>query len=467
MSSRPYKTALVWLRRDLRVHDHRPLALATEQADRVYVVFVYDKLILDALPEKRDKRLQFIHSSLDEVDAELAEHGGRLLTAYGDPVELVPKFCAEWDVDAIYFGHDDEPYALARDHQVADVLSNAGVEVRSLKDHVVFERHEVLSQIGEPLKVYTPYSRAWMARLVPPDIENAIPDLAKVSLPNESGLARLGNHELAEIGFQRTSLWLEPGAKAGRARLTWFEAKIAAYNDARNFPDTDATSGLSVHLRFGTVSIRECVRAALAQSDGGKSQWLKELIWREFYHMILANFPQVVTKAFRPEYQAIDWPGTDEEFEKWCAGQTGYPIVDAAMRCLNETGWMHNRLRMVVAMFLTKDLLVDWRRGEAYFAEKLLDFELASNNGGWQWSASTGCDSQPYFRIFNPLIQSRKFLGDGAFIRKWVPELAECTDDAIHWPHDPDGLFQPNYAAPLVDHHAQKEKVMSLFKRES
>ncbi len=269
---------------------------------------------------------------------------------------------------------------------------------------------------------------------------------------------------LSSIGFHPSPLAIEPGEDAARKALTEFRSQIDRYFETRDFPALDGTSGLSPHLRFGTISIREAFRFAIANSSEGAAKWRDELIWREFYQQILWNHPYVVGSSFRPQYRDIEWPGSDTDFEAWCTGRTGYPLVDAAMRCFNATGLMHNRLRMVVASFLVKDLLIDWRRGEKYFADRLLDFDLASNNGGWQWAASTGCDAQPYFRIFNPVSQSRKFDSEGEFIRSWVPELAHLDAKSIHWPHQ--GLFGvPGYPAPIVNHDEQRAKALQLFKR--
>jgi deoxyribodipyrimidine photo-lyase len=382
----------------------------------------------------------------------------------------VPRLAKSFGASCVFCSHDDDPYALERDRRVAARLKAEGAGFESVKDHVVFERQEVVSQAGTPFTVFTPYGKAWLARLRPEDVAEARPDDARFALASslEAAGLRCGNLALEEIGFVPSPTWLEPGAAAGRKRLRDFLPKLGDYPRARDMFGGEGTSGISAHLRFGTVSVRECVRAVWPDNGPGAAKWRAELVWREFYHAILANFPHVVGDAFREEYRGLDWPGTAEHFEAWRQGQTGYPVVDAAMRCLRATGWMHNRLRMVAAMFLTKDLLVDWRLGEAEFARWLLDFDLANNNGGWQWSASTGVDAQPYFRIFNPVLQSRKFDPGGGFIRRWCPEIAHLDDERIHWPHDagqPSLGLDGGYPAPVVDHSLQRRRAIEFLSR--
>lgn len=429
------------------------------------VVFVYDRPILDALKDKADKRLTFIQESLSEIDAELRRLGSRLVTLHGDPVELIPRLADQLRAEAVYANHDDDPYALKRDSDVSRLLEGQGRQLKTFKDCVVFERREVLNQSGGPFRVFTPYSRAWKGLLTPLDFSDESPNLAALASVETIPTEAAGPKSYEELGFQRADLWLQPGSKAAQARLGEFLGGIDSYKEARDFPSLEATSGLSVHLRHGTISIRECVRAAVSQGSPGAQKWLDELIWREFYHMILVLFPHVIVEPFQPQYRTLEWPGREEHLEAWKKGQTGYPIVDAAMRCLNKTGWMHNRLRMIAASFLTKDLLVDWRMGEAWFAEKLLDFDLASNNGGWQWSASMGVDAQPWFRIFNPKLQSMKFDPDGVFIRQWVPELRELNAKDIHAPWESVGMFGPDgYPEPIVIHHVQKDLALQLLR---
>lgn len=451
-------SSLVWIRRDLRLTDHAALAEATAKSDRVAVVFVFDRNILDELQDLDDRRLTFIHQSLREVDERLQAQGSRLIVLDGDPVDLIPALVRRLGVDQLLFNGDVEPYALIRDNEIRRRVPQAVVR----KDHVVFARREVVSQAGEPFKVYTPYSKAWKTRLTEADwAEKSVTEGRYWSEADLSAKLTgweapfwLGLPDLTDLGFVESDLWLEAGESGAQGRLEWFRSRMKDYADQRDLYGVEGTSGLSVHLRHGTISVRECVRAALSGPGKGAEKWLNELIWREFYQMILSEFPHVVSGCFKPEFDALEWPGDPAWFEAWAEGRTGYPIVDAAMRCFNATGWMHNRLRMVVAMFLTKDLLLDWRLGEAYFARYLLDFDLASNSGGWQWSASVGVDAQPYFRIFNPILQSRKFDPEGAFIKRWVPELRDAADP--HWP----GL---EYLPPIVDHAIQKDRAVKLL----
>ena len=453
--------ALCWIRRDLRLHDHAALSAATAHHQRVAVVFVFDALILNALEDRDDKRVTFIYESLAEIDAALRARGSRLIVLHGDPVELIPRLAQELRVDAVYANHDDEPYAIARDQSVARTLQSQSQKLNTFKDHVIFERQEVTTQSGGDFRVYTPYMRAWRARLRPADVaERSVDDKSFwLNLP-ESAPALA---PLSVYGFQSSELWLKPGASGGKERLDAFTQDLPHYGQRRDFPAISGTSGLSVHLRFGTISIREAVRHAQRHDSAGSTKWLNELIWRDFYQMIMSRFPRAMTTSFKPEYRDLVWPGPTEHLEAWKEGQTGYPIVDAAMRELRQTGWMHNRLRMIVASFLTKDLLVSWQDGEAHFARYLLDFDLASNNGGWQWAASTGVDAQPYFRIFNPVSQSLKFDPEGTYIRRWVPEIAYLDAKDIHAPWQL-GLMNPaNYPAPIVDHATQRALALELL----
>ena len=487
-SSPQARTALVWLRRDLRLHDHAALHAALQSAQQVVLVFVFDTGILDPLP-RCDRRVEFIRESLVEIDAVLramAPHAG-LICRHGNPLVEIPALALAVGAGVVVAAHDDEPQALARDAAVAQTLKAAGVHWHSVKDQVVFERREVLTQTGKPYGVFTPYLRAWLARVEAADgadvAERSTAGLARKLAAVDATLA-CGVPSLRSMGFETSNLrqlGITPGSSGAQALLTDFLPRMGAYEERRNFPSVKGPSYLGVHLRFGTVSIRELVRAALpAQRSGdpGARVWLAELVWREFYVQILANFPHVATRAFKPDYDEIQWDGDElaqQRFAAWCAGRTGYPLVDAAMLQLNQSGYMHNRLRMVAGSFLVKHLGLDWRWGERYFAQQLNDFDLASNNGGWQWVASSGCDAQPYFRIFNPMAQSEKFDAQGAFIRRYLPALAQLHGKSIHAPwlarplelaaagvvlgEGPDAT----YPLPIVDHAQARSKTLLRY----
>jgi deoxyribodipyrimidine photo-lyase len=480
--------ALVWLRRDLRTHDHAALYQALRAARRVYCVFVFDRDILDPLP-RADRRVEFIRDSLAEVDANLramalahGHSGAGLVVRTGWPRDEIPALARHLGVQAVFASHDDEPAALARDSEVRGHLANAGVALHTCKDHVIFERSEVLSAAGTPYGVFTPYKNAWLKALTPFHLKAyPVEKHAAALAPLPAGVTA-GVPSLAEIGFEKTnlhSLKLPSGESGGQALLQDFldEGRIDSYHEARDFPAVKGPSYLSMHLRFGTLSIRSLAREAYQRMQGGSrgaEVWLSELIWRDFYHQVLHHHPRVVSHSFKPEYDRIHWEsGKNAEslFKAWCEGRTGYPLVDAAMHQINQTGYMHNRLRMVVASFLTKDLGLDWRRGEAYFALHLNDFDLAANNGGWQWASSSGCDAQPYFRIFNPVSQSEKFDAQGKFIRRYLPQLAGLSDAAIHapWAAKPLELAAAgvelgrNYPKPIVDHALARERTLQRY----
>ncbi len=459
--------ALVWFRRDLRDYDHAALVAALSQARTVYCAFVFDSTILDALPSRCDRRVQFIHESLVELDNALRARGGGLIVRHGAAGELIPQLAGQLGVTAVFANRDYEPYAKLRDAMVAKTLQAAGIAFRLCKDQVIFDGDEVLTQGGKPFSVFTHYKNAWLKRLTAADHAPRTGTAGRLV-----GLALAGVPALPEIGFAKTDLAtldIHPGMSGGDSLWKKFRAgSIKRYRELRDFPAANASSCLSVHLRFGTVSIRRLVRAALElQAD----TWLNELIWRDFYFMILDRFPHVAEGAFKPEFDAIRWDDWPAGFAAWCTGQTGYPLVDAAMRQLNHCGWMHNRLRMVVASFLTKDLGLDWRLGEKYFAGQLIDFDLAANNGGWQWAASTGCDAQPYFRIFNPVTQSEKFDPDGKFIRQYLPELASLTSRNIHAPWRMGPLEQQasgvivgrDYPYPIIDHAQARVDTLARY----
>lgn len=468
------KRALCWIRRDLRLEDHTALWYATEHAEEVSVVFVFDSKILEKLEDRDDRRVVFIHRSLTEIDQKLRKQGSALIVVHGDPLEEIPRIAKELGCDGVVTARDYEPYAVRRDFEASKKLTAAGAELVTVKDSVVMEKGEVLSLTGTSFRVFSPYARAWRkAMRAGVDAAEYSPKLDKLMSKHVLEPV-LKTYSLEEIGFKDSTLWLEAGEDAAKERLEAFIPKVDAYAEDRNLPAKEGTSGLSVHLRFGTISVRELVRRALERGSDGADKWLSEVIWRDFYQDILANNPRVTQTTFDPTFKDIEYPGTDEHFEAWCHGQTGYPLIDAAMRCFNATGWMHNRLRMVVASFLTKDLLVDYKKGEAYFARYLLDFDLASNNGGWQWAASTGCDPQPYFRIFNPTLQSEKFDPEGEFIKKWIPELAKLPKRAVH---APSRLTEnelriagvelgKNYPAPIVQHDEMRPKAIELLAAE-
>lgn len=471
-------TSLVWFRRDLRLHDQAALAHALAHHARVWAVFVFDPALLDPLPAA-DRRVEFIWHSLRALDSALQAQGGGLTVCRGNPRHEIPTLAERLGVEAVYANHDEEPAARDRDAAVARSLAAQGRRLQTFKDQVIFERHEVLTGAGTPFSVFTPYKKAWLKQLTPADVApHPAPAEGRSGCwmppPDRMTLPSLG-----ALGFEPTnvlSLGIEPGEAGGMRAFDAFAARMSQYAERRDFPALKGPSYLSVHLRFGTVSIRSLVREAHARmlrGDHGAEVWLSELIWREFYFQILFHHPHVVDGAFKPAYDRITWetgPGADAAFEAWCAGQTGFPLVDAAMAQINSTGYMHNRLRMVVASFLVKDLGIDWRRGEAYFARHLIDFDLAANNGGWQWAASTGCDAQPYFRIFNPLSQSQKFDPEGKFIKRYVPVLTPLSGRGLHAPAaDPLGTqaagvtLGQDYPWPMVDHEAARQRTLARY----
>ncbi len=469
----PRSSALVWFRRDLRTEDHAALYAALKSHPQVHCVFVFDTAILDALPTRCDRRVEFIWESVRELQEALRAAGGGLRVLHGDAAASIPKLAAELGVSAVYANRDYEPRAIERDARVAATLAEAGIAFHTRKDQVIFETGEVLTKTGTPFSVFTPYKNAWLARL---DAFFVKPyPVAKYA----AHLARApgaGMPALEELGFARTNLAglsIPTGASGASALLRDFVPRMPDYGARRDFPSLKGPSYLSVHLRFGTVSIRALVALAWQANSTGAATWLSELAWRDFYFMILSHHPRVVESAYRPEYDAIAWSERDDLFAAWCAARTGYPLVDAAMRQLNQTGYMHNRLRMVVASFLTKDLGIDYRRGERYFAGQLNDFDLAANNGGWQWAASTGCDAQPYFRIFNPVTQSERFDAEGRFIRRYLPELARVPGKYIHAPWKMDAQRQTeagcvigrDYPAPVVDHAAARKETLERYGR--
>ena len=465
-----YDVSLVWFRRDLRFFDHAALYAALKQSRLVHCVFVFDREILDGLPRRDDRRVEFIWHSVLELQQELGRHGGSLMVLHGQAREEVPALAARLKADAVFANCDYEPAANARDAAVDAALALEGIRFLTFKDQVIFEKSEILTQAARPFSVFTPYKNAWLKRLDGFFLQSyAVEKYFDRLAPGASVMPAL-----ADIGFKSTNLLglgIVPGMSGGRKLFAGFRQRMAEYHARRDFPALKGPSYLSVHLRFGTVSIRALARAAWIAADRGAAVWLSELIWRDFYFMILHHHPYVATQAFRAEYAALGFSNDERLFNAWREARTGYPLVDAAMRQLNQTGYMHNRLRMVVASFLVKDLHVDWRWGEKYFADNLNDFDLAANNGGWQWAASTGCDSQPWFRIFNPVTQSQKFDAEGRFIRKYVPELAGCDAKAIHAPWLMNAAQQrkagvvigESYPAPVVDHATARGVTLAIY----
>ncbi|MEO7761276.1 MAG: deoxyribodipyrimidine photo-lyase [Casimicrobiaceae bacterium] len=471
-----FERALCWLRRDLRDFDNAALAGALEHAQRVWCAFVFDRAILDALTDRHDRRVEFILESVKELRDALRRRGGGLIVRHGNARIVVAQLAQQLDVGAVFVNRDYEPGAKIRDAAVAGLLRKSGIEFIEHKDQVIFERNEVLTRAGRPFSVYSPYRNAWLAALQPADLRPRVPATGSSleSDPDDQAMP-----SLESLGFRPTHLAAIPvstGMSGGRKTFKAFLQHIDRYGKTRDFPAVQGTSNLSVHLRFGTTSIRTLAAEAHARmlrggAEDGAGVWLSELIWRDFYFMVLDHNPQVVEHAFKPEFDRIEWPNDRALFAAWCEGRTGYPLVDAAMRQLNSTGWMHNRLRMVTASFLVKDLHVDWRWGERYFAAKLIDYDLAANNGGWQWAASTGCDAQPYFRIFNPVTQSERFDPAGEFIRKFVPELRGVPAAQIHAPWKMPPLLQQasgvvigrDYPEPIVDHAVARNITLALY----
>jgi deoxyribodipyrimidine photo-lyase len=483
-----YTAGLVWLRRDLRAQDHASLYHALRSCRRVFCAFLFDRDILDPLP-RQDRRVEFIRESLVQVDEDLRRLAGDpaagLIVLHGRPLEELPRLARQLHAQAVFASHDDEPAALARDARVRGALAELGIGLHTAKDHTIFERQELLTQGGTAYSVFTPYRKAWLAKLDDFFLRAyPVERHAAALAPRPEGLRR-PVPALADIGFEPTNLSQLPipvGPRGAARLLRDFLPRIGEYRQARDFPAVKGPSYLSVHLRFGTIGVRELARTAhaLAQDGNeGAATWLSELVWRDFYFQVLANFPHVADEQgnggnFRREYDAIPWdhgPHGKALFKAWCEGRTGYPLVDAAMAQLNRTGYMHNRLRMVTASFLCKDLGVDWRWGERWFARQLNDYDLAANNGGWQWAASTGCDAQPYFRIFNPVSQGRKFDPEGKFIARYLPQLAKLPPQAIHapWTARPVELqaaglvLGRDYPQPVVDHEEARQQTLRRY----
>lgn len=485
-----FDRVLVWFRRDLRSFDHAALHHALASGRQVFCVFIFDKDILDPLLAHgtTDRRVAFIHASLIELDAELRRHGGGLLVRHARASDALPQMAKELGVDAVFCNHDYEPSAIARDRVVADALAKDGRQFFSYKDQVIFEKDEVLSLSAKPFSVFTPYKNAWLKKFQLPSggLDSGLipnfdcePQSGQFVLPSPPPAMPT----LAQLGFDEVdfgALQIPTGMSGGQQLLDDFLPRLGRYGSARDYPSVKGPSYLSVHLRFGTVSIRALARHAMdAIQSGtgaeGAAVWLAELVWRDFYFMILHHHPQVADGAsFKADYDRIEWEEgaqADELFAAWCEGRTGYPLVDAAMLQLNRSGYMHNRLRMVTACFLIKDLGIDWRRGEAYFARMLNDFDLSANNGGWQWASSSGCDAQPYFRIFNPLTQSEKFDPEGKFIKRYLPQLAKLDAKHIHAPWTAPAMslqmagiaLGKDYPQPVVAHDEARKRTLQRY----
>ena len=463
--NKKYNNSLVWFRRDLRDYDHAALSHALQESNHVFCIFIFDKEILNALKNKEDRRVEFIWESVKELKESLREKKSDLIVTYDLASNAISRAIDEFKIEAIYTNRDYEPQAIKRDETIKSLASKKNIAFYDFKDQVVFEKDEILTALEKPYTVFTPYKNNYLKKLnqttLPRfDIEPFIKNLAQFK--SEPLLT------LKDMGFQTTNLSkikIYTGMTGGKLLTEDFKERMAFYKKTRDFPAIKGVSYLSVHLRFGTVSIRQLFRLALESFSEGSETWLNELIWREFYFQILFHRPDVALgKAFKKEYESIAFENNPDYFKAWTEGKTGYPIVDASMRQLNQTGFMHNRLRMIAASFLVKDLLVDWRWGEAYFAEKLIDFDLSANNGGWQWAASTGCDAQPWFRIFNPITQSLRFDPKGKFIKKYIPELNTFDDDEIHAPWFSQNTQKIDYPKPIIDHASQRIKALALYK---
>ncbi|MBC7416014.1 MAG: deoxyribodipyrimidine photo-lyase [Herminiimonas sp.] len=487
---------LVWFRRDLRSFDHAALHEALTHSRQVHCVFIFDRAILDPLP-RVDRRVEFIQASIVELAADLRRMGGDLIVRHAEAATDIVALAQELKVDAVFANRDYEPQAIVRDAEVTAALEQAGRQFLLFKDQVIFEKDEVLTLAERHYTVFTPYKNAWLRKLQTTPVAGSEDHYLR-SYPIETHQAHLAAPvtgvtgpvpSLAELGFEPTNLStlaIPTGMSGGAALFEQFLPRMPGYRDTRDFPAVKGPSYLSVHLRFGTVSIRALARRAVEAlragegaegGDGGGSgtaTWLSELIWRDFYFMILHANPRVTERAFKPEYDRIAWEEgsqAEELYAAWCEGRTGYPLVDAAMAQINQTGYMHNRLRMVTACFLIKDLGIDWRWGERYFAEQLNDFDLSANNGGWQWASSSGCDAQPYFRIFNPITQSEKFDGDGKFIRRYLPQLAKLSNKQIHapWLAAPEDLARAGvtlgktYPRPVVQHDEARKRTLARY----
>jgi deoxyribodipyrimidine photo-lyase len=464
-----FKKSLVWLRRDLRLYDNAALYHALNESNSVHCAFVFDTNILDKLKNKTDQRVEFIWESLFQIKSQLNKFGSDLIVEHGDPRIIIPKLIEAYQCDAMYINKDYEAYANKRDAEIIRKLKIKGFQY---KDQVLYEKDEILTQSGTPYTVFTPYKNNYIKRFF---FEGITQFDCEALSKNYAKIDPVAMLSLNDLGFKVSNLKdlaIPAGEAGGKLLIEDFKKRIHDYKLKRDFPGTKGVSYLSVHNRFGTVSIRQLAKIALDQPSEGSSVWLSELIWRDFYFQILFNFPHINEgQAFKSQFNNLKFENNPEYFMAWKEGRTGYPIIDAAMRQLNKTGFMHNRLRMVAASFLVKDLLIDWRWGEDYFAEKLIDFDFSANNGGWQWAASTGCDAQPWFRIFNPILQSKKFDAEGQFIKKYVPELNALSANEIHEPWENRKTnttsskinLGVDYPMPIVNHSEQRLKALAVY----
>lgn len=484
-------TAIHWFRRDLRLTDNTALARATVEADQVIGLFVLDPNLLDN-KKMCEARIAFLYQSLTELAIKLEAAGSRLIVRRGNPLVELQKLLKQSGAEKLYYNRDYTTYARKRDQQIEDGLKGfAELEVISCKDLVIFEKDEILTGSGTPFKVYTPYKNRWLHQVTneisgPSEMRKASLEIKEPALKNLTSLTvpslPKGYEKLffMPAGEDAAARHLEEwtGYKASKAKG---EGAVGEYTDTRNLPGTVGTSRLSVFLRSGTISPRQCYREALEAQDRFHSPtkekscetWISELIWRDFFYQVIWNFPEVAGESFQPKFRRLRWERNEAHFKAWCEGRTGYPVVDAGMRQLNTINWMHNRARMIAASFLVKDLRIDWRLGERYFWEKLVDYDQPSNNGNWQWIASTGIDAQPYFRIFNPTDQGKKYDPDGRYVREWVPELAKVPNKYIHAPEEmPEKLQKElgiiigkDYPAPLVKHSEAQTRTLDEYRR--
>lgn len=467
-----FKRGLMWLRRDLRLDDNAALAAGSKECEKLAVIYIIDKKLLKKAADPKSFKLQFILQSLEDIDKKLNRLGSSLIVRIGDPKTQLLKVANHIKAQAVYCNHDYDRYSKVLMHEITTALITSNKDFFSFKDHVIFEGQEILNGQLAAYKKFTPYRNKWLNELTPSQFrmyKTRVKSLEKIRI---SKLCHPWS--MSELGIPKYSCPIKGGSSEATKTLKAFSSHIKNYGKSRDLPSlTNGTSRLSPHLRYGTISIRHALRSAQKNSSAGSKVWINELIWRDFYHMILDNYPHVHKHCFQERYDQIRWPGENTHFEKWRKGKTGVPIVDAGMRQLLSEGWMHNRLRMITAMFLCKDLLVDWRLGEKHFAQYLIDYDLASNNCGWQWSSGTGCDAQPYFRIFNPYSQSRRFDVNGDYIRKYIPELSALSSKDIHEPHNlsPETLKKAgiklgsSYPRPIINHSEQRILAIELFKK--